>query len=187
MSNPYAPGSLVAQRFLIEASAGSGGMSTVLRAADLQTNKPVAIKLLRQAENPERLLREAFVLRELSHPNIVSYVTHGTMPDGQLFLALEWLDGCSLADALQQRGLSLHESIQLTILIAETLAVAHQHGIVHRDIKPSNLFLRGGQVERVALLDFGIARRLLDVSSMTQTGQMIGTLQGFSAQRQENL
>ena len=187
MSNPYAPGSLVAQRFLIEASAGSGGMSTVLRAADLQTNKPVAIKLLRQAENPERLLREAFVLRELSHPNIVSYVTHGTMPDGQLFLALEWLDGCSLADALQQRGLSLHESIQLTILIAETLAVAHQHGIVHRDIKPSNLFLRGGQVERVALLDFGIARRLLDVSSMTQTGQMIGTPQYMAPEQAQGV
>jgi serine/threonine protein kinase len=173
------PGDVLAGRYEIDRLAGSGGMSTVYRARDRNTGQLVALKLL-QASSPlaqetGRFMREAHVLAELRHPGIVGYLEHGLTPEGHSFLAMEWLDGEDLARRLQRGPLSIAESLYLVQQTAAALQVAHQRGIVHRDLKPSNLFLRDGEIGRVTLLDFGIARHTLALRPMTQTGVVVGT------------
>jgi serine/threonine protein kinase/tetratricopeptide (TPR) repeat protein len=171
----------VAGRFVIERATGHGGMGTVFCARDLHTGKLVALKLLHsgaaQPYERERFTREAELLADLRHPGIVGHVAHGHTEGGQPFLAMEWLDGEDLADRLARQKLSVKESMILVRRTAEALAVAHQHGVIHRDLKPSNLFLRDGRVERVTLLDFGIARqaRRVSLATLTKTGSVVGT------------
>lgn len=168
----------VGDRFVLENIAGSGGMGTVYRAWDEQTNTAVAVKLLRGAtdgESAERFIREAEVLAGLDHPGIVRYVAHGVTDEDAPFLAMEWLDGEDLAKRLTRGPMSFSEVLVLARCAADALGFAHAHGIVHRDIKPSNVFLRGGSVGDVALLDFGIAHINTPSDSLTATGDFIGT------------
>jgi serine/threonine protein kinase len=166
------------ERFVLQELAGAGGMGTVYRAIDTRTDQTVAVKLLQVGDRPqaaERFAREAELLCELHHPGIVEYLAHGVTGDGQPYLAMEWLAGEDLAQRLARGALSLGDSLTLLRRAASALAVAHQRGIVHRDLKPSNLFLRGGEVERVAILDFGIARRRELSHAITATGGILGT------------
>lgn len=136
-----APGSLFANRFVIEQLAGRGGMGAVYRAHDRQRGDRVALKLLHaapgRADESERFLRESQLLSELRHPGIVAYVDHGETPDGHRFLAMEWLDGEDLAQRLARGPLSLSQSLSLLGCVSTALAIAHERGIVHRDLKPS--------------------------------------------------
>ena len=170
---------LFANRFEIEREAGSGGMGTVYRARDGSTGAVVALKLAHRAgvggDTAERFAREARLLAEIAHPGIVAYVAHGEAPDGRLYLAMEWLDGEDLAARLSRDVLSLPECVELLRRAASALAVAHGRGVVHRDLKPSNLFLVGGAIGGVKVLDFGVARRMLTSRAMTQTGTLVGT------------
>ncbi|HZF54212.1 MAG TPA: protein kinase [Polyangiaceae bacterium] len=172
-------GDLFAERFAIEGEIAKGGMGTVFRAVDRRSGEPVALKLLHvnQGSNNEadRFEREAHVLSDLRHPGIVSYVTHGMAPSGELYLAMRWLEGETLANRLQRGRMSLADSLDLVKTAAEALAAAHGRGIVHRDLKPSNLFLRDGQARDVVLLDFGIARYATALGKITGTGLFIGT------------
>lgn len=173
------PGSLFANRFEIDKTAGSGGMGTVYRAIDRYSGDTVALKLLHpgagRADEADRFIREAQLLSELRHPGIVAHVAHGQIPDGQRFLAMEWLDGQDLGQRLFRGPLPLRDCLVLLEHVAAALSVAHQRGIVHRDLKPSNLFLCGSDVAQVKILDFGIARRLATSQAMTRTGMVIGT------------
>jgi tetratricopeptide (TPR) repeat protein len=164
-------------RFDIERLVGSGGMSSVYRAVDRQTGQAVALKVLhgRSAEQTERFEQEAELLAELSHPAIVRYVGHGTTPVGERYLAMEWLDGQTLDDSLGAGPLTIGQSVDLGRRVAEALASAHRRGIVHRDIKPANLILPGGALPGVRVLDFGLARRVLDQRRITQSGGIMGT------------
>jgi serine/threonine protein kinase/energy-coupling factor transporter ATP-binding protein EcfA2 len=174
-----APGTLVAERFEIESLAGSGGMGMVFRARDRYTGVLVALKVLSSnatVQDTERFLREAQVLSELSHPGIVAYVAHGRTLGGLFYLALEWLSGEDLAQRLARQPLTVAESLVLVRGVANALTTMHRHGVVHRDIKPSNLLLRDNRVERVTLLDFGIARGGKASWSVTPTGEVVGTL-----------
>jgi len=130
-------GYLFANRFTIERSAGAGGMGAIFKARDEYSGQPVAVKLIHLSNREdlnERFAREAFVLAELQHPGIVSYIAHGTAPDGQPFLAMEWLEGENLYACLRRRGpLSLAEAMTFFHSIARPLAAAHEKGIVHRD------------------------------------------------------
>lgn len=172
-------GELFAGRFAIDRVAGSGGMGTVYQARDLATDRAVALKLLQTSgggsSDVERFLREASVLSELEHPGIVSYISHGAAPDGQRFLAMEWLDGEDLGQRLRRGPLSIRDTLCLLRQVAAALALAHSRGVIHRDLKPSNLYLAGGDIERVKILDFGIARRMAASQVMTRTGLVIGT------------
>jgi hypothetical protein len=176
---PIPAGTRLADRFVIEQLAGTGGMGSVYRAHDPVRGGPVAIKLLREraerADLVERFSREAKILSELNHPGIVDYVAHGRTPDGQYYLAMEWLEGQDLA-ALLARGarFSVEESVSILGQAADAVASAHRRGVVHRDLKPSNLFLVGGLPDRVKVLDFGIARTV-KASALTRTGHVIGT------------
>jgi eukaryotic-like serine/threonine-protein kinase len=171
------PGALVATRFEIESLAAQGGMGKIYRARDHHTGQPVALKVLSTpaAEYAERFLREAEVLVGLAHPAIVKYVAHGSTTSGELYLATEWLEGETLSVRLERATPSIGETLQLMRLVAEGLAEVHRHGIVHRDIKPSNLFLPSGQLERVKILDFGIAHFANAPRLRTRTGAVLGT------------
>ncbi|HWU88651.1 MAG TPA: protein kinase, partial [Kofleriaceae bacterium] len=179
------PGDVVVNRFQIEAIAGTGGMGTVYRALDLAAGGRVALKSLSGLgeRDAARFAREAAVLAELSHPGIVRYVAHGLTEAHVPYLAMEWLEGETLHDRLQRRSLAVADAIALARATAEAIAAAHQRGIVHRDLKPMNLFLVGGDLARVKVLDFGIARYVHHAGVLTHTGAVIGT-PGYMAPEQ---
>ena len=178
------PGQLVEARFEIVRLAGSGGMGAVYLARDAASGDHVALKVLhvRGEQHAARFAREAEVLSELRHPGIVRYVGHGRTADGELWLAMEWLEGEDLAARLDRSRMTVGESVGLVLRAARALAEAHARGVVHRDIKPSNLFLSGRDLERVKLLDFGIARHR-QVGPVTGTGMTLGT-PGYMAPEQ---
>jgi eukaryotic-like serine/threonine-protein kinase len=183
-------GTTIASRFTIEGVAGRGGMGTVFQAKDLQTGELVALKLMRvdaplnkqqsdsESAGSRRFLREAKVLADLRHPGIVSYIAHGLTPEGVPYLAMEWLDGEDLSRRMARCGLTLSESLALIKAATEALCLAHRRGIIHRDLKPSNLFLCNGRIDRVKVLDFGVAFRSASERThvLTRTGTVVGTL-----------
>ena len=171
------PGDVVADRFEIVASAGAGGMGVVYRAHDRTTGDAVALKVLKPWHTgaDQRFAREAVALSAMKHPGIVRYVAHGTTSDGLPYLAMEWLEGEDLGQALARGPLEVTDSVALARRVAESLAAAHSQGIVHRDVKPRNLFLVGGSVRDVRLLDFGLVRLRDQASALTGTGFILGT------------
>jgi hypothetical protein len=178
------PGELLDDRFELGQAIGSGGMGTVYRARDPISGETVAIKVLseQQGHLAERFAREIKVLAALSHPGVVRYISHGLTASGELFLVMEWVDGELLKTRLERGPLSLGESVTLATRIAEAIGAAHARDIVHRDLKPSNLILPAGRIDRVKLLDFGIAQRE-GRTQLTHTGMMLGTA-GYMAPEQ---
>ncbi len=170
-------GDAIADRFVIEAEAGRGGTGTVYRAWDRVDAVHVALKLL-HAHGPvdaRRFAREASLLAGLSHPNIVRYVAHGVTAEGLPYLAMEWVEGETLAVRLERRRLTLIDSLTVGSQAAEAVARAHAKGVVHRDLKPGNLLLPQGDFTRVKVVDFGVARPTGDVQRLTMTGALVGT------------
>jgi hypothetical protein len=172
------PGDVVAARFEIERLVGAGGMGAVYRARDRETGQDVAIKLLHGSgvEDELRFAREARVLSDLQHPGIVRHVAHGVTAAAEPYLAMEWIEGEDLARRLFRSRLSVDAIMTLGRRVAEALSAAHALGVVHRDIKPSNLLLPSGDIERVKVVDFGIARIVGASRVVTRTGRVIGTL-----------
>ncbi len=179
-------GAIVAERFEVENLATSGGMGNVYRARDRLTGDRVALKVVQQRGVAEvgRFLREGKVLAELHHPAIVRYVAHGVTPQGDAYIAMEWLEGEDLGDRLNRGSLNIRDSVSVVSRAAEGLAFAHARGLVHRDVKPSNIFLVDGDLKRVKVLDFGIVRHSNTGSTeLTRTGTMLGT-PGYMAPEQ---
>jgi tetratricopeptide (TPR) repeat protein len=183
------PGDVIAGRFRLVRRAGAGGMGEVFRAEDLSTGEPVAIKVLHGGRGgafsafADRFMQEAELLAELDHPGIVRHVAHALGADGELWLAMEWLEGEDLALRMDRGPLSIDATLTLGERVAGALAQPHARGVVHRDIKPANLFLPGGRVENVTLLDFGIARLGSGLAVATRVGVLLGT-PGYMAPEQ---
>ncbi|HEY2208867.1 MAG TPA: protein kinase [Gaiellaceae bacterium] len=178
MSRPPQPGDLIADRYELEELVGSGGMSTVFRARDLQLDRLVAIKILheRYVEDPEyveRFRREARAVAKLSHPNIVTVIDRGD-DGGRQYIVFEHVEGENLKELVTRTGpMSPRRALELVIPVADGLAFAHEHGLVHRDVKPQNVLLSSeGEVK---VTDFGIARSLDVEHGVTQTGTVLGT------------
>jgi serine/threonine-protein kinase len=152
---------------------GAGGMGDVYRATDAKLGRDVAIKILSGAfaEAPERLARferEARLLAALNHPNIA--VLHGFEKDGDIhFLVMELVSGSTLAERIATGAIPLRDAIPLFRQIAEAVEAAHEKGVIHRDLKPANIKITPeGQVK---VLDFGLAKALLDVPSGSDVSQ----------------
>ncbi|WP_437721810.1 serine/threonine-protein kinase [Sorangium sp. So ce861] len=168
---------VLAGRFELERVAGSGGMGDVYRARDRQDGALVALKLLRSsdAQLVARFQREARLLAELQHPAITRHVAHGVSEQGQHYLAMEWLEGEDLAARLARGPLGLDEALALVHRVADALSLVHARGVVHRDLKPANLFLQGGRLDQVKILDFGIAHDAAATGGLTEPGVPLGT------------
>ncbi|WP_437304030.1 serine/threonine-protein kinase [Sorangium sp. So ce388] len=177
-------GDIIDGRFRIEHLAASGGMGAVYRAHDRETGEAVAIKLLTSegAQHLGRFAREAQALAAARVPGVVRYVAHGATAWGQPYIAMEWLDGETLSERLTHRGLTLEETVELGLRVAKTLGAIHELGLVHRDLKPSNLLIQEGSLDRVSLIDFGLARAVTD-EPLTAAGLVLGT-PGYMAPEQ---
>jgi Tol biopolymer transport system component len=167
---------------------GEGGMGQVYRASDTRLDRAVAIKVLPSAVAADRVRRDRFErearsISKLEHPNICPLYDVGELPSdlgGGMFLVMQFLEGETLAQRLSRGALSIKESLDVAIQVAEALAAAHRAGIVHRDLKPGNVMLtRAG----ARLLDFGLARTVStdgpnpsDRTSLTTQGTLLGTL-----------
>ncbi|HVT06558.1 MAG TPA: protein kinase [Polyangia bacterium] len=168
---------VLAGRFQLLAQAGAGGMGAVYRARDLMSGATVAVKILagRDVRLADRFDQEATIMAGLIHPTIVRYISHGVAENGARYIVMEWLDGEDLASKLDRELPSIDQTIAIGRRTAEALAHAHAKGVVHRDIKPGNLFLPGGDIDRLKVLDFGIARLTSGARKLTRTGSVIGT------------
>ena len=142
--------------FEIVSGLGAGGMGEVYRARDTRLGRTVAVKILRPDKlgSRERFHREARVISRLSHPHICSLYDVGEQ-NGTPFLVMEYLEGQTVADLLDDGAISLSQALKYSVEICEALAEAHRHGVVHRDVKPGNVMLTR---EGVKLLDFGLAK-----------------------------
>ena len=164
-------------RYEVERTLGRGGMATVYLAHDTVLGRPVALKVLAEHLAGDesfraRFLREARLAARIAHPNVVQVYDAGGDEAG-LFIAMEYVDGESLAEELARRGrLSAGEVVDLGRQLAAALAAAHAAGLVHRDVKPPNVLrARDGTVK---LGDFGIAHSH-DSTALTAHGSVLGT------------
>ncbi|MDO9022618.1 MAG: response regulator [Deltaproteobacteria bacterium] len=166
---------LIAGRYRLTGRAGRGGMGAVFQARDVIRGEDVALKfLVDSGRSSDRFERECAILARLDHPRVVRYREHGVTLDGDPFLVMDWLHGEDLAARLARGTLSPDEAARVLRHAAEALAVAHAAGVVHRDVKPSNLFLVDGEIDRLALIDFGVARGP-DPGVFTMPGEILGT------------
>jgi serine/threonine protein kinase/tetratricopeptide (TPR) repeat protein len=162
---------------------GAGGMGVVYAAQDERLQRTVAVKIMSSLAGDEtarkRFWREARAAAAVNHPNVCHIYEIGE-DDGELFIAMELLEGEALEARLKRGAMSLTEAVPLGLEILAALQALHSRGVVHRDLKPSNVFLTAHGVK---LLDFGLARpsepemsrSLAPATELTHTGMMLGT------------
>jgi ABC-type transport system substrate-binding protein len=173
-------GTKLSDRYEIVSELGRGGMGVVYRARDPMLNREVAVKLIPPSQlSPEaerRFQSEARVVAQMDHPGIVPIHDLG-QHEGSLFFVMPVVEGTSLRQIVRDAGLTLGEVVDIGIQVAEALEYSHGRGVVHRDIKPENIMVtrdESGGV-RVRVMDFGLARAS-NVSSLTRTGTLVGTM-----------
>jgi serine/threonine protein kinase len=178
-------GSIVGERYEILEEIGCGAWGMVYKARQVDLDRVVAIKVLKQhlASDRGKLARfrqEALAVSKLVHGNITQIFDYGIMDNRQPYFVMEYLEGQTLSDFVKQSS-TLEPSILLKLFlqVLAALGYAHLQGIIHRDLKPDNvLILKNADGTHTAkLLDFGIARREDDISTnnLTATGELLGT------------
>ncbi|MFE7119363.1 Stk1 family PASTA domain-containing Ser/Thr kinase [Streptomyces sp. NPDC057654] len=181
-------GQLLDGRYRVEARIAVGGMATVYRAVDTRLDRVLALKVMHPALAADgafvdRFIREAKSVARLAHPNVVGVFDQGT--DGTyVYLAMEYVAGCTLRDVLRERG-ALQPRAALDILepILAALGAAHRASFVHRDMKPENVLI--GDDGRVKVADFGLVRAV-DNNTTASTGSVLGTVSYLAPEQIEH-
>jgi serine/threonine protein kinase len=163
----------------IQSLLGSGGMGEVYLARDLRLGRSVALKVLPTARISEqaqvnRFIQEAFTVSHLNHPNIVT-LYEAEYQGSNYFIAMEFVQGSTLQERINERSLKLSETLDVSIQIASALAAAHDAGITHRDIKPGNIMIRPDGYVKV--LDFGLVKLVKKRTSADQDAITIPLVQ----------
>ncbi|MFE3556674.1 Stk1 family PASTA domain-containing Ser/Thr kinase [Streptomyces sp. NPDC059193] len=174
-------------RYRVDARIAAGGMATVYRTVDTRLDRVLALKVMHpalaaDAAFVDRFIREAKSVARLAHPNVVAVFDQGT--DGPyVYLAMEYVSGCTLRDVLRERG-ALQPRAALDILepVLAALGAAHRAGFVHRDMKPENVLI--GDDGRVKVADFGLVRSVDSVTNTT--GSVLGTVSYLAPEQIEN-
>ncbi|MGW0117461.1 Stk1 family PASTA domain-containing Ser/Thr kinase [Streptomyces sp. NPDC003327] len=180
-------GRLLDGRYRVDARIAVGGMATVYRAVDTRLDRVLALKVMHpalatDAAFVERFIREAKSVARLAHPNVVGVFDQGA--DGAyVYLAMEYVAGCTLRDVLRERG-ALRPRAALDILepVLAALGAAHRAGFVHRDMKPENVLI--GDDGRVKVADFGLVRAV--GSATATTGSVLGTVSYLAPEQIEH-
>lgn len=183
-------GTLLSNRYRIDAQLGEGGMGEVYLAVDTQLGGKVALKILpaeltRDEERVRRFEREARTASGLNHPNILTIYEIGRA-EGTHFIITELVEGETLRDLIRTGPIELTRLLDIGAQAADALAVAHRAGVVHRDIKPENIMVRRDGY--VKLLDFGLAKLLetsrdAPLTALTTPGMVVGTIQYMSPEQ----
>lgn len=180
-------GTVLADRYKILSVLGRGGMSIVYKARHQLMDRVVALKMLHAqlVSDPQSLNRfqlEAKAVSALNHPNIIMVYDFGITEKGLPYLVMDFLQGMSIADIIQEEGqLDVVRGVNIFIQACEGLAHAHYKNVVHRDLKPSNIMLVTGEEGEsvVKIVDFGIAKLLSpdgqSIQRLTQTGEVVGS------------
>ncbi|MFO0561023.1 MAG: serine/threonine-protein kinase [Polyangiales bacterium] len=191
---------MIAEKYRLDAVAGTGATGTVYRSTHLTLGRPLAVKVLARhlMDNPTaqaRFRREARAASKLDHPNSVQVVDFGVEPDGLTYLAMEFLEGRELYRAIfEDWPLGPERSARIIAQVLSVLQAAHELGIVHRDLKPENVMLvqrpdeHGNLVEVVKVADFGIAKSIHNTASedslnLTRDGTVHGTPEYMSPEQ----
>jgi len=176
-------------KYRVDRLLGTGGMGAVYLAHDMRLDRDVAIKVVRgdllaSADARARFRREAQLVARLQHPGIVSVFDYGTLPGGGAFLVMEFVRGRDLRSLVKEGAQPASVVTPLLAGIAEPVEAAHRMGVLHRDLKPENILLPEQATVVAKVLDFGIAKAIVDASSQTAgaaltnfttAGQPIGT------------
>ena len=191
------PVSIIAGRYKLVKKIGEGGMGTVWEAEQINpVRRLVALKMIRTGMNSKNVLArfdaERQALAMMEHQNIAKVLDAGQLIDDRPFFVMELVHGTSLTKYCDSHRLSVNQRLELLVPICEAIQHAHQKGVVHRDLKPSNILVLhqdGKAVPKV--IDFGLAKALQDgnhpndKSSLTEFGQIVGTLQYMSPEQAE--
>ncbi|MFB4196854.1 Stk1 family PASTA domain-containing Ser/Thr kinase [Streptomyces carpaticus] len=175
-------------RYRVDERIAVGGMATVYRAVDTRLERELAVKVMHPSladdeEFTERFIREAKSVARLDHQNIVGVLDQGRDGD-YVYLAMEYVAGCTLRDLLRERGaLAPRAVLDIMEPLLAGLGAAHRAGLVHRDIKPENVLIGAGG--RVKVADFGLARGV-DHQTSADTGTLLGTVSYLAPERIEH-
>jgi serine/threonine protein kinase len=174
------PGTIIAERYRVDALLGEGGMGKVYSAEHIHMRKQVAIKVLHpeMSTTPEvvaRFEREAVAAGKITHPNVATATDFGRLEDRSFFLVLEYVNGVDLRSLLRKGGVPKERAVNIIRQITAAVGAAHSAGVIHRDLKPENIMLveRDGESDFVKVLDFGIAK--IDAVGIADAGVGAGS------------
>lgn len=187
-------GQVLEGKYRLENMLGEGGMAVVYRAIHISMERPVVIKimhdrLLSDQKSLKRFEQECKVTAKINHPNVVSVFDVGFLNGNQPYLVMEYIEGQTLRDKMEQTTIAPSTTLSILIQICRGLGEAHQVGIIHRDLKPENIILqnRSERPDWVKILDFGIAHFLTDKQKLTKTGNIVGTAEYMAPEQLRNM
>ncbi|WP_342376392.1 TonB family protein [Myxococcus stipitatus] len=199
-------GQVLHGRFRVLSPVGAGGMGRVYRALQLPLERVVALKVMSPtfptASDPEfqrRFLLEASITAKLTHPNTVTVIDYGKTEDGTFYIAMEYLEGRTLAEHLASGPLPWPRAVEIAQQVCRSLREAHRLGVVHRDLKPANVMLLAEEGrDHVKVLDFGLVKSFAVVGAsasggdaavpeITQGGMFLGSPMYMAPEQARNL
>ena len=177
-------GKTISGKYEVIKEIGRGGMGIVFQAKDIRLNRTVALKFLakeltRDSTAMQRFLQEAQAAAALDHPNICTVYEVDDIDD-QMYISMNYIEGKSLKEKLEDEPLEVDEAVGIVLQVAEGLKEAHEKGIVHRDVKPSNIMI--SDKGRAIITDFGLAK-LSWGADLTKASTIMGTVAYMSPEQ----